>query len=205
MSCQRCRIALVCFLVFLVFLVLPPLLLADEKLTANSPKKGTDLGNYVPTTTTWVVLSPTLPKFNGRNTCLAGVYRKEKAISIYAQTEEKDVWDLLQAVDRAMLDHPEIKAYIVINKPLRSPGGNNISAAGFAETKALAQAHKFRQVDVALCRSPSKLLFDKNTPVKFVYSEKRIVKMSRKLTKNDQPLKEAAALIEAVLKISAAR
>ena len=202
MSCQRCRIALVCCL---VFLVIPPLLLADEKPTANSPKKGTDLGNYVPTTTTWVVVSPTLPKFNGRNTCLAGVYRKEKAISIYAQTEEKDVWDLLHAVDRAMQDHPEIKAYIVINKPLRSPSGYNISAARFAETKALAQAHKFRQVDVSLCRSSCRLLFDKNTPVKFVYSEKRIVKMSRKLTKNDQPLKEAAALIEAVLKISAAR
>ena len=202
MSCQRCRIAFVCLL---VLFVIQPLLLADEKLTANSPKKGTDLGNYVPTTTTWVVVSPTLSKYNGKNTCLAGIYRKEKAISIYAQTEEKDVWDLLHAVDRALQDHPEIKAYIVINKPMRGPGGANYSTSRFAETKSLAQTHKFRQVDVSLCRSPSKLLFDENTLVKFVYSEKRIVKLSRSFPKTDQPLKEAAALIEAVLKISAAR
>jgi len=158
MFCQRCRIAIVCLLVLPGVL---PLLLADEKPTANLPKKGTDPGNYVPTTTTWVVVSPALPKYNGKNICLAGVYRKEKATSIYAQTEEKDVWDLLHAVDRALRDHPEIKACIIISKPLRSPRGNNISAAQFAETRALAQAHRFRQVDVSLCRNPSRLLFKK--------------------------------------------
>ena len=202
MTLKRCRIALV---YLQVLLVIPPLLLADEQPTVNSPQKGTYLGNYIPTTTTWVVVSPTLPKYNGNNTCLAGVYREEKTISIYAQTEDKHVWQLLQAVDRALRNHPEIKAYVVINKPLRDSGGTNLSAERFFETKALALAHKFRQIDVSLCRSPSKLLFDKNTLVKFVYSEQRIVKMSRSFSKTDQSLKEAAALIQAVLKISATR
>ena len=202
MTLKRCRIALVCLL---VLLVIPTLLLADEQPTVNSLQKGTDLGNYVPTTTTWVVVSPTLPKYNGNNTCLAGVYRKEKAISIYAQSEDKHVWELLHAVDRALQDHPEIKAYVVINKPLRDSGGTNLSATRFAETKALALAHKFRQIDVSLCRSPSKLLFDKNTLVKFVYSEQRIVKMSRTFSKTDQSLKESAALIKTVFEIATAR
>ena len=202
MSYQRCRIVLGCLL---LILAASPLIWADEKPTVNLPQKGTDLGNYVPTTTTWVVVSPTLPKYNGNNTCLAGVYRKEKAISIYAQSEDKNVWELLHAVDRELRDHPEIKAYVVIHKPLRDSGGTNLSATRFAETKALALAHKFRHIDVSLCRSPSKFLFDENTLVKFVYSEQRIVKISRKFTKTDQPLNEAAALIQAVLKISAAR
>jgi len=202
MSYQRCRIVLICLL---VFLATAPLLCADEKPTVNAPQKGTDLGNYVPTTTTWVVVSPTLPKFNGNNTCLAGVYRKEKAISIYAQSEDKHVWELLHAVDRALRNHPEIKAYVVINKPLRDSGGTNLSTERFFETKALALAHKFRQIDVSLCRSPSKLLFDKNTLVKFVYSEQRIVKMSRSFSKTDQSLKEAAALIKTMFEIATAR
>ena len=187
----------------LILLAAVPLLCADEKPTVNAPQKGTDLGNYVPTTTTWVVVSPTLPKYNGNNTCLAGIYREEKTISIYAQTEDKHVWQLLHAVDRALRNHPEIKAYVVINKPLRDSGGTNLSTERFFETKALA--HKFRQIDVSLCRSPSKLLFDKNTLVKFVYSEQRIVKISRSFSKTDQSLKEATALIQAVLKISSAK
>ena len=202
MSYQRCRIVRIWLL---VLLATSPLLCADEKPTVNSPQKGTDLGNYVPTTTTWVVVSPTLPKYNGNNTCLAGVYREKNVISIYAQSEDKNVWELLHAVDRALQGHPEIKAYVVINKPLRDSGGTNLSAERFFETKALALAHKFRQIDVSLCRSPSKFLFDKNTLVKFVYSENRIVKMSIKFTKTDQPLNDAAALIEAVLKFSSAR
>ncbi|MDE0819348.1 MAG: hypothetical protein OSA92_16950, partial [Pirellulaceae bacterium] len=151
------------------------------------------------------VVSPTLPKYNGKNTCLAGVYRQEKVISIYVQTEKKYVWELLHAVDSMLRDHPEIKAYVVINKPLRDARGGNFSAERFAETKALAQTHKFRYVDVSLCRSPSKLLFDENTPVKFVYAEKRIVKISTTFFKTDQPQKEAAVLIDAVLKISTNR
>jgi hypothetical protein len=150
-------------------------------------------------------VSPTLPKYNGNNTCLAGVYRKEKAISIYAQSEDKNVWKLLHAVDRALRHHPEIKAYIVINKPLRDARGANFSAERFTETKTLAQAHKFKQIDVSLCRSPSKLLFDENTLVKFVYSEHRIVKISKKFTTTEQPLKEVEALIQAVHKVSTAR
>lgn len=189
----------------LILLATAPLLCADEKPTVNAPQKGTDLGNYVPTTTTWVVVSPSLPKYNGNNTCLAGIYREEKTISIYAQTENKHVWQLLQAVDRALRNHPEIKAYVVINKPLRDSGGTNLSTERFFETKTLALAYKFRQIDVSLCRSPSKLLFDEGTLVKFVYSEQRIVKISRSFSKTDQSLKEAAALIQAVLKISATR
>jgi hypothetical protein len=202
MSYQRCRIVRIWLL---LLLATSPLLSADEKPTVNSPQKGTDLGNYVPTTTTWVVVSPTLPKYNGNNTCLAGVYRDKNVISIYAQNEDKHVWELLHAVDRDLQGHPEIKAYVVINKSLRDPSGGNLSAARFAETKELALAHKFRQVDVSLCRSTSKLLFDENTLVKFVYSQNRIVKMSIKFTKTDQPLKDAAALIETVLKFSAVR
>ena len=202
MSYPRCRIVL---LGLLVLLATEPLLIAVEKPPVNAPQKGTDLGNYIPTTTTWVVVSPILSKYNSKNTCLAGVYGKEKAISVYAQTEDKHVWQLLQAVDRALRNHPEIKAYVVINKPLRDSGGTNLSTERFFETKALALAHKFRQIDVSLCRSPSKLLFDEGTLVKFVYSEQRIVKMSRSFSKTDQSLKEAAALIQAVLKISATR
>jgi len=197
MSCHPLRIVLTSIIG--LFIVVP-LMADDEKPTVDSPQNGTDLGNYVPTTTTWVVVSPTLPKFNGKNTCLAGIYRKEKVISIYAQTENPHVWDLLHAVDRMLQNHPEIKSYIVIH-----PSGKNTSAARFAQTRNLAQSHNYKQVDVSLCRSPSKLLFDKNTLVKFVYSENRIVKLSKKFGKADQAVQEAAALIETVLQISAGR
>lgn len=204
MSHQRLRIATLCLV---MLLLIPSLLLSAEKQQSDVPKRGTDLGNYVPTTTTWVVLSPTLAKYNGNNTCLAGVYRKEKAISIYAQTEEQNVWNLLQAVDRALLDHPELKAYIVINKPLTgaATGGVNLSTARFTETLTLAQRNKFKRLDVSLCRSPSKYLFDQKTPLKFVYSDKRIVKLSKKFSKTDQALKEVPALIAEVVKLSAAK
>ena len=202
MSHQRLRIAAVCFL---VLFATPLFLLADEKPKVNSPERGTDLGNYVRTTTTWVVLSPTLAKFNGRNTCLAGIYRKEKTISIYAQTEEKNVWDLLHAIDRTLKDHPEIKAYIVISKSLRDNRGSNVSGQRFRETQELAKTHDFKHLDVSLCRSPSKFLFNENTLVKFVYSEQRIVKLSKKFPKTDQALKELPALIAEVVKLAAAK
>ena len=202
MSHQQLRIATLCLV---MLLLIPSLLLSAEKQPSDVPEKGTDLGNYVPTTTTWVVLSPTLPKYNGRNTCLAGVYRKEKTISIYAQTEEKNVWDLLHAVDRTLKDHPEIKAYIVISKSLRDNRGSNVSGQRFRETQELAKTHDFKHLDVSLCRSPSKFLFDQQTPVKFVYSEQRIVKLSKKFPKTDQALKELPALIAEVVKLAAAK
>ena len=202
MSHQQLRIATLCLV---MLLLIPSLLLSAEKQPSDVPEKGTDLGNYVPTTTTWVVLSPTLPKYNGRNTCLAGVYRKEKTISIYAQTEEKNVWDLLHAVDRTLKDHPEIKAYIVISKSLRDNRGSNVSGQRFRETQELAKTHDFKHLDVSLCRSPSKFLFDQQTPVKFVYSEQRIVKLSKKFPKTDQALTELPALIAEVVKLAAAK
>ena len=199
MSYQRSSITAACLA---TILVMQSFLLAEEKQQLDVPKNGTDLGNYVPTTTTWVVLSPTLAKFNGNNTCLAGIYRKEKAISIYAQTEGQNVWNLLQAVDRTLKDHPEIKAYIVINKSLRDNRGSNVSGQHFRETQELAKTHDFKYLDVSLCRSPSKHLFDKQTPLKFVYSEKRIVKLSKKFPKTDQALKEVPALIAEVVKLA---
>ena len=202
MSHQQLRIATLCLV---MLLLIPSLLLSAEKQPSDVPEKGTDLGNYVPTTTTWVVLSPTLSKYNGNNTCLAGVYRKEKTISIYAQTEEKNVWDLLHAIDRTLKDHPEIKAYIVINKSLRDNRGTNVSGQRFRETQELAKTHDFKHLDVSLCRSPSKFLFNENTLVKFVYSEQRIVKLSKKFPKTDQALKELPALIAEVVKLSAAK
>ena len=199
MSHQRFPIAAACLV---MVLITQSFLLADEKAKSDVPEKGTDLGHYVPTTTTWVVVSPTLAKFNGRNTCLAGIYRQEKTISIYAQTEEKNVWNLLHAVDRTLKDHPEIKAYIVINKSLRDNRGSNVSGQRFRETQELAKTHDFKYLDVSLCRSPSKHLFDKQTPLKFVYSEKRIVKLSKKFPKTDQALKEVPALIAEVVKLA---
>jgi hypothetical protein len=136
---------------------------------------------------------------------LAGVYRKEKTISIYAQTEEKNVWDLLHAIDRTLENHPEIKAYIVINKSLRDNRGSNVSGQRFRETQELAKTHDFKHLDVSLCRSPSKFLFNEDTLVKFVYSEKRIVKLSKKFPKTDQALKELPALIAEVVKLAAAK
>ena len=202
MSHQPLRIATLCLV---MLLLIPSLLLSAEKQQSDVPKRGTDLGNYVPTTTTWVVLSPTLSKYNGRNTCLAGVYSKEKTISIYAQTEEKNVWDFLHAIDRTLKDHPEIKAYIVISKSLRDNRGSNVSRQRFRETQELAKTHDFKHLDVSLCRSPSKFLFNENTLVKFVYSEQRIVKLSKKFPKTDQALKELPALIAEVVKIAAAK
>ena len=202
MSHHQLRIATLCLV---MLLLIPPLLLSAEKQQSDVPKRGTDLGNYVPTTTTWVVLSPTLAKYNGKNTCLAGVYRKEKTISIYAQTEEKNVWDLLHAIDRTLKDHPEIKAYIVISKSLRDNRGSNVSGQRFRETQEMAKTHDFKHLDVSLCRSPSKFLFNENTLVKFVYSEKRIVKLSKKFPKTDQALKELPSLIAEVVKLAAAK
>ena len=199
---QRSPVAAACLV---MVLVTQSFLLAVEKQQSDVPERGTDLGNYVPTTTTWVVLSPTLSKYNGRNTCLAGVYRKEKTISIYAQTEEKNVWDFLHAIDRTLKDHPEIKAYIVINKSLRDNRGSNVSGQRFRETQELAKTHDFKHLDVSLCRSPSKFLFNENTLVKFVYSEQRIVKLSKKFPKTDQALKELPALIAEVVKLAAAK
>ncbi len=202
MSHQRFPVAAACLV---MVLITQSFLLADEEAKSDVPEKGTDLGNYVPTTTTWVVVSPTLAKFNGRNTCLAGIYRQEQTISIYAQTEEKNVWNLLHAVDRTLKDHPEIKAYIVINKSLRDNRGSNVSGQRFRETQELAKTHDFKYLDVSLCRSPSKHLFDQQTPLKFVYSEKRIVKLSKKFPKTDQALKEVPALIAEVVKLANAK
>ena len=189
-----------------------PFLLAEEKQQLDVPKNGTDLGNYVPTTTTWVVLSPTLAKFNGKNTCLAGVYRNEKTISIYAQTskmpfrvDRENFWNMLQSVDRSLLQHPEIKVYVVINERLNAAGGANSREARFTETLTQAQRKKFTRLDVSLCRSPSKYLFDQQTPVKFVYSEERLVKLSKKLATTEQALKEVPELIAEVIKLSAAQ
>ena len=133
------------------------------------------------------------------------MYRQENVISIYAQTEDKHVWQLLRAIDRGLQGHPKIKAYVVINKPLRDSGGTNLSTERFFETKTLALAYKFRQIDVSLCRSPSKLLFDEGTLVKFVYSEQRVVKISQRFSTSEQPLKEIAALLEDVHKVSTAK
>jgi hypothetical protein len=209
MSYQRSTIAAACLV---TTLIMQSFLFAEEKLQPDPLKKGTDLGNYIPTTTTWIVLSPTLPNYNGNNTCLAGVYRNEKTISIYAQTskmpfraDRENFWNMLQAVDHALLEHPELKVYVVINERLRAADGANFSKARFLETLTRAQRKKFKRLDVSLCRSPSKYLFDQETPVKFVYSEKRLVKMSKKLTTTEQALKDVPALIAEVIKLSAAQ
>ena len=209
MAYQRSTIAAVCLVTTLSMQLF---LFAEEKQQPNLQNKGTDLGNYIPTTTTWIVLSPTRPKSNGKNTCLAGFYRNEKTISIYAQTskmpfraDRENFWNMLQAVDRALLDHPELKVYVVINERLRAADGANFSNARFLETLTRAQRKKFTRLDVSLCRSPSKYLFDQQTPVKFVYSEERLVKLSKKLATTEQALKEVPELIAETIKLSAAQ
>ena len=50
--------------------------------------------------------------------------------------------------------------------------------------------------------NPYKHLFDKQTPLKFVYSENRSVKLAKKFPKTDQALKEVPALIAEVVKLA---
>ena len=179
------------------------ILFTAAKLPAQ--ERGTDLENYLPTTTTWVVLCPGNPKRNGNNTCLAGVYRKEKAISIYTRGEGKQLWSLLQTVDRALADHPEIKAYVVIHKSLYSPQGFNRSREEFAKTRELALSGKLKHLDVSLSRNNGDKLIGKNTSLKFVYSEKRIVRVSKLFNDLDQASGATADLIKQVIAISATK
>jgi len=171
---------------------------------AAKSAQGTKLSNFIPTTTTWVVLSPTLPKYNGRNTCLAGIYRKEKTISIYARSDNQHIWDLLQQLDQQLEKHPGIKAYIVIHKPLFN-GQRNQSDQVFTTIERLARARKLKHVDVSLSRSHDgrSKLFDDQTQLRFVYSEQRIVKISQDFDKVDQPLEEVMSLLEKTLKLAA--
>ena len=172
---------------------------------AAKPVQGTKPSNFIPTTTTWVVLSPTLPKFNGRNTCLAGIYRKEKTISIYARSDNQHVWDLLQHLDQQLEKHPGIKAYIVIHKPLFNRQGNQ-SDQVFTAIERLARAQKLKHLDVSLSRSRDgrSKLFDDQTQLRFVYSEQRIVKVSQDFDKVEQPLEKVMALVEKTLKLATA-
>ncbi len=181
---------------------------SQEQFQVTKPARahGTELTNFIPTTTTWVVLSPTLPKYNGRNTCLAGIYRKEKTISIYARSDNQHVWDLLQQLDQQLEKHPGIKAYIVIHKPLFN-GQRNQSDQVFTTIERLARARKLKHVDVSLSRSHNgrSKLFDDQTQLRFVYSEQRIVKLSRNFLETDQALTELPALIAEVVKLAAAK
>jgi hypothetical protein len=173
---------------------------------AAKPAQGTKLANFIPTTTTWVVLSPTLPRFNGRNTCLAGIYRKEKTISIYARSDNQHVWNLLQQLDQQLEKHPGIKAYIVIHKPLFNRQGNQ-SDQVFTAIERLAKGRKLKHVDVSLSRSRDgrSRLFDDRTELKFVYSEQRIVKLSQDFKQADESLKEVMSLAEKAFKLAAAK
>ncbi|MDE0736237.1 MAG: hypothetical protein OSB47_10465 [Pirellulaceae bacterium] len=172
---------------------------------ATKPVQGTELANFIPTTTTWVVLSPTLPKFNGHNTCLAGIYRTDKTISIYARSDNQHVWDLLQQLDQQLEKHPGIKAYIVIHKPLFKRDRNQ-STQVFTTIERLAKARKFKHVDVSLSRSHDgrSKLFDDQTQLRFVYSEQRIVKISQDFDKVDQPLEKVMSLVDKTLKLATA-
>jgi len=189
-------------------LLFPAHLQAQEKLPVTKPARvyGTDLSNYVPTTTIWVVISPAFPRFNGNNTCLAGIYRKEKAISIYARNNNKHLWDLLQQLDRALEKHPQIKTYIVIHKSLFN-GELNQSKQMFNTIEFHAKASKLKHIDVAMSRSRDgrSRLFDDRTELKFVYSEQRIVKLSQDFKQADESLKEVMSLAEKAFKLAAAK
>ena len=189
----------------LVILSATASLLAQGQPTAKAPKQGTDLENYIPTTTTWVVLSPAGPQRNGTNTCLAGIYRKEKTISIYTRGEGKELWSLLQTVDRALADHPQIKAYVVIHKELRSPQGFTRSREEFIKTRELALPAKLKKVDVSLSRNTGDKLIGKETSLKFVYSEERIVKISKNFGDVEEAFRAAPDLIKQVTAITTAK
>ena len=189
-------------------LLFPAHLQSQEPTPVTKPARvyGTDLSNYVPTTTTWVVVSPTFPRLNGNNTCLAGVYRKEKAISIYARNNNKHLWDLLQQLDRALEKHPQIKTYIVIHKSLFN-GELNQSKQVFNTIEFHAKSSNLKHIDVSMSRSRDgrSRLFDDRTELKFVYYEQRIVKLSHDFKRTDESLKELMSLAEKVFKLAASK
>ena len=189
-------------------LLFPAHLQSQEQTPVTKPARvyGTDPSNYVPTTTTWVVVSPEFPRLNGNNTCLAGVYRKEKAISIYARNNNKHLWDLLQQLDRALEKHPQIKTYIVIHKSLFN-GELNQSKQMFNTIEFHAKASKLKHIDVAMSRSRDgrSRLFDDRTELKFVYSEQRIVKLSQDFKRADESLTGVMSLAKKAFKLAAPR
>lgn len=163
--------------VAIVFASLVPLHSAeDDRVTP----KGTDVGQWIPTTTTWIVVDPAAAKSEGRNTCLAGVNRAKRAVSIYARHETPALWTLLKAVDDGLKEHADLAAYVVIHKSLSDERGYNRGHERFESTQRTARQQTFGRVVVSLSRDETDTsLLPANEALRIVYSDRRIVRLSR--------------------------
>ncbi|MCA9178506.1 MAG: hypothetical protein KDB14_28795 [Planctomycetales bacterium] len=167
------------------------MLLASSMLhieaAADEPEipRGADPGCVLPNSTTWIVQSPALPRSVNRNTCLAGRYRQQRVISVYTREEGPAVWKALQALDQQLASLPNVKAYVVIFKPLTDEQGYNISRAQFEETRRLVTAANLSRLDVAIGRGGESLLLGKEHSMKAAYSEQRRVSLTRTFAAGD--------------------
>ncbi len=179
--------AICCTLIMVSGLVCGQTDAEDKPKTKGTPPKDLTVGGYVPTTTTWVVSSAEFAKYEGKNTCLAGVHRKSQTISIYARGEDPALWKLLKTVDDSLTDHPDIKAYVVIHKSFYNEEGYNKSRECFEVTQDLARAQKLKHIDVALSRSGSKSnrLLGEGNQLRIVYADKRDIKLCENFKKID--------------------
>lgn len=149
---------------------------------------GTEVGNVLPTTTTWVVLSPDDSRREGRNTCLAGVHRNQRAISLYCRATPAELWTVLTEIDKRLAQQPDVAAYVVIHLPLTDEQGINRSQERFDATRRGAEQRRFQRVSIALSRSgDGTSLLPADESLRIVYSDHRVVKLRRTLSWEEAP------------------
>ena len=177
---------------------------ADEKSEppAAKPIKDLDVGGHVPTTPTWVVASEQFKRFEGKVTCLAGVHRDQRAISIYARGDSPDLWKLLKTIDDRLADYPQIKAYVVIQKKLTDDEGYKDSQEYFKVTEERARAQKLKRVDVALARNPIDRLLGAENRLRLVYSNKRNIELCESFDRLELKPEEAQAVMSRIIKLA---
>lgn len=186
-------------LLMLFVVSIPCVALGDE----GQPPMGTKVGQWIPTTTTWVVIDPGSANREGHNTCLAGVNRKKRAISIYAREESPELWSLLKIIDDGIKDQSDLAAYVVIHKSLSDEAGYNRSQERFNATQQVARQQKFSRLVVSLSRDSDTQLLPSQERLRIVYSDHRITKLSRGYRSIDvepDPLKQLLAEILALAK-----
>jgi hypothetical protein len=170
---------------------------------AETDEKDLGVGKRVPTTTTWIVSSQPLKKHEGKNTCLAGIHGKERAISIYTWGDDPNVWKLLKSVDDSLASQPNLKAYVVIYKPMSDEQGYNISQKTFAETQKLAKAQDLKRLDVSLARSLRTELLGQENELRIVYSNKREIELCESFPSTEIQPEQLKDILSRIAKLAA--
>jgi len=154
---------------------------------ADDPKvkEGLEVGNEVPISRMRAVVG----KVNDRNTCLAGLYRDNRTVSIYARSSrEPQLAALAKKLEALLAANKELRGYVLLLE------GSQNDKKYKAQLKEWAREQGLSKVDVAITNENPAEAFGigKERGVVVVYSDKLKVKYHKSA--------DAGKLTEAMVK-----